>query len=39
MIAWWWMIPAILIGASVGAVLMGLCCANSKPKRWWEDEE
>lgn len=38
MIAWWWLIPAIMISATIGAVMMGLCCADSKPeKKWWDE--
>jgi hypothetical protein len=40
MISWWWTIPAFLLGICFGALLMGLCCANSRDdhnKRWWEE--
>ena len=38
--AWWWIVPAFVLGACIGAVIMGVCCANSAEyrKRWWDDE-
>ena len=36
-----WLIPAFIVGACVGVLLMGLCCANSenknKRKEWWTE--
>lgn len=39
----WWVFVAFVVGACVGVILMGVCCANSlnadpNKKRWWEDE-
>ena len=32
MIPFWWIIPAFIVGATVGAMLMGLCCANGSDR-------
>ena len=40
MILWWWFPVALIAGACVGAVLMGVCAydrVNSR-KKWWEDD-
>ena len=30
MVSWVWIPVAVLMGASLGAILMGLCCANDR---------
>ena len=40
MISAWWLIPAAMIGAFIGAVMMGFVCANDmhkNDKKWWEE--
>ena len=34
-------IIGMAVGGAVGAILMGLICANEMPvrKKWWEDDE
>lgn len=39
-IAWWWLIPAVMVGAVIGIFLMGICAANSitdRRRKWWEE--
>ena len=40
MIHWCWVVLAMIVGACVGALLMGVCAANSnekRGKRWWDE--
>ena len=39
MISWLWLILAVMAGAFVGVLLMGLCCASdsTNQKKWWEE--
>ena len=41
MFAWWWLIIALIVGACLGAVLMGICAYNRSDlenARGWDDE-
>lgn len=41
MFAWWWLIVALVVGACIGAVLMGIYAYNRsdlKNARGWNDE-
>ena len=42
MFAWWWLIVMFVIGACVGAGIMGFLTMNDadlkNAKKWWDDE-
>lgn len=33
MLAWWWLIIVLIVGACIGAMVMGMLCSNDTKKK------